>query len=270
MGINIPAKFFDLEMGSLELVEYYEAFAGTIRRLAVEERYGDINISHGIWADIENRPLSYGAFAVPFAWHEVRSISPAALVLSTRSPRTVPFIECSCGIDPEVRREISADAIRRRLERLKSGKQDRPATRGVTQLFDEDGVSTCGSGHAVLVVECAVKLKAWWRRDGIIEFSHRNALRAVGSSYLEDVVNEALRLLKARGLYRGMSTPVFQPSRAKAVLLVLGEPLDLRVRPTAILSPDLFRQKSLREQVRQTQISEISTTEFSLLLRPLI
>lgn len=70
----------------------------------------------------------------------------------------------------------------------------------ISALINERGEIACGMGHSSDGVKCAITLESRFRQNCIVEFTQRNALRAVGGTFTLDCgVEEALRILVATG-----------------------------------------------------------------------
>jgi len=70
----------------------------------------------------------------------------------------------------------------------------------IRPLINERGEIGCGMGHSNDGVKCAITLESRFRQKCIVEFTQRDALRAVDGTFTLDCgVEEALRILVATG-----------------------------------------------------------------------
>jgi hypothetical protein len=210
IGVTIPHEYFGMWGQSAQLPRFYDMFLARVRQLVIESGFADITIHRSGWVDVENRRLMEGTNAVPFAWDEFNCMSELDYARAVRSPREVPPIPCRAGLESNLGSELQRQASPPGYTDPEQQRQ-----RGLRCVLSKPlidagtGALACGLGYDDGSAKCALRLEAWWRREGIEEFRGRDACRAVDGTYKEVIVGQALRILIAHGYVQECPFPPY-------------------------------------------------------------
>lgn len=190
IGITFPAAFFHLTQGAAWLRQYYKLFADTLRNWVAELGCTNLIVQHDDFIDIPNRRVGDMGYAVSMSMAEYLSTEECKLPQLMRLPREQPVLRCVSVIDSDIGSELQSTAFHLMKQQQGRNQTGWSETKPLLNPFG-------GSNYPPTSIKCALSLIKWCHLHRLVEFSRRDALRAVDGTFtLNNGVADALRILQ--------------------------------------------------------------------------